>query len=107
MLAMFLRHCRDGHAMARDEFQNAMSGHIVLGPIAAKSVCSLLFDALDVHKRGTISYGEFMYGLSVLLKGTPEQRARVLFSMFDVSGDDMISVRMHRYKALPTGMRIA
>jgi Ca2+-binding EF-hand superfamily protein len=49
-----------------------------------------LFDAMDADGSGTISFQELLSGLSTALRGTPEQRAKFFFRIYDEAGNGQI-----------------
>lgn len=52
-----------------------------------------LFDKFDRYKSGRIDYDQFTMGLSVCIKGSEEEKLRLLFSLYDLSGDGFIDKR--------------
>jgi len=52
-----------------------------------------LFDKFDRYKSGRIDYDQFTMGLSVCIKGSEEEKLRLLFSLYDLSGDGSIDKR--------------
>lgn len=49
------------------------------------------FNAFDADKDGKIDFREFACGLSVILKGTPEERLRLMFNSYDLNGDGYLT----------------
>lgn len=49
-----------------------------------------LFDKFDKYKSGSIGYDEFTIGLSVCIKGSVQEKQRLLFSLYDLRGDGYI-----------------
>jgi len=48
------------------------------------------FSAFDVDKNGEIDFREFACGLSIVLKGTPEERLKLMFNSYDLDGDGVL-----------------
>ncbi|KAJ1679586.1 hypothetical protein EV182_001746, partial [Spiromyces aspiralis] len=68
--------------------------NMCLGPHDASSNALLadrLFKFYDQDNDDIITFRELAHGLSVYLKGTREEKARVLFRCYDINGDDKIS----------------
>lgn len=49
-----------------------------------------LFDKFDKHKSGRIDYDEFTMGLSACIKGSEQEKVRLIFSLYDLSEDGYI-----------------
>lgn len=56
-----------------------------------KLVADLLFDAVDVDQNHMVSFHEMAAALSILCKGTKEERAEDLFELFDWDGDGFVT----------------
>ncbi|ODM98395.1 Kv channel-interacting protein 4 [Orchesella cincta] len=50
-----------------------------------------VFNTLDQGRSGLISFEDFVLGLSVLSRGTPEEKLRWTFSLYDINGDGFIT----------------
>jgi len=50
-----------------------------------------LFQLLDVNGDGVVDLGEFVGGLSLLCKGTPEEKLELAFKAYDLDGNGSIS----------------
>jgi len=50
-----------------------------------------LFDLLDVNNDGVVDLSEFICGLSILCKGTPEEKLKLSFKAYDLDGNGFIS----------------
>ncbi|XP_021922808.1 Kv channel-interacting protein 4-like isoform X2 [Zootermopsis nevadensis] len=50
-----------------------------------------VFAALDQEQSGTITFRDFMLGLSIVMKGTLQERLRWAFSLYDVNHDGYIT----------------
>lgn len=49
-----------------------------------------LFTLFDIDKSGVIDYEEFVVGLAMFCRGTQKERLQVMFSMYDLAGDNAI-----------------
>ncbi|KAG8238427.1 hypothetical protein J437_LFUL002884 [Ladona fulva] len=50
-----------------------------------------VFNTLDRTKSGTITFSDIMLGLSILLKGSLQERLRWAFSLYDVNDDGYVT----------------
>lgn len=50
-----------------------------------------VFNTFDHDRSGTISFEEFVMGLSVLSRGTLQERLQWAFSLYDINGDGIIT----------------
>ncbi|XP_033757613.1 Kv channel-interacting protein 4-like isoform X3 [Pecten maximus] len=50
-----------------------------------------VFNTFDHDRNGTISFEEFVMGLSVLSRGTLQERLQWAFSLYDINGDGIIT----------------
>ncbi|NXO04568.1 CSEN protein, partial [Rhinopomastus cyanomelas] len=57
----------------------------------ASSYAHFLFDAFDADHSGTLCFQDFVVGLSVLLRGTVQQKLRWAFDLYDVNKDGCIT----------------
>ncbi|XP_058715280.1 calsenilin isoform X3 [Poecile atricapillus] len=57
----------------------------------ASSYAHFLFDAFDADRNGALCFQDFAVGLSVLLRGTEQQKLRWTFDLYDVNKDGYIS----------------
>ncbi|PRP80010.1 calcium-binding protein [Planoprotostelium fungivorum] len=51
----------------------------------------LIFNKFDRDKSGSVDFIEFISGLSVLTRGTPDEKLRSAFEMYDIDGNGSIS----------------
>eukprot|EP01096_Ripella_sp_DP13-Kostka_P005146 TRINITY_DN1782_c0_g1_i1.p1 TRINITY_DN1782_c0_g1~~TRINITY_DN1782_c0_g1_i1.p1 ORF type:complete len:228 (+),score=119.53 TRINITY_DN1782_c0_g1_i1:27-686(+) len=79
----------------REQFQLAFQKLSSTDPnvqsIAGIPYANRLFDLLDTDKSNTVDIREFVAGLSVLCKGTTEEKLLASFRAFDLDGDGFIS----------------
>ncbi|KAK8397654.1 hypothetical protein O3P69_004438 [Scylla paramamosain] len=50
-----------------------------------------VFGTMDHDGSGTITFGDFIMGLSVLLKGTLQERINWIFNLYDINNDGYIT----------------
>nr|XP_031362580.1 calsenilin [Lonchura striata domestica] len=55
------------------------------------SYAHFLFDAFDADRNGALCFQDFAVGLSVLLRGTEQQKLKWTFDLYDVNKDGHIS----------------
>eukprot|EP00668_Euglena_longa_P033530 GGOE01043111.1.p1 GENE.GGOE01043111.1~~GGOE01043111.1.p1 ORF type:complete len:216 (-),score=67.90 GGOE01043111.1:318-881(-) len=48
-------------------------------------VTRMVFNAFDRNSTGSISFGDFVAGMSVITRGTPEEKAEFAFQVLDIS----------------------
>ena len=53
--------------------------------VSASAITSL-FDTFNTSGSGLMNFDELVKGLSTLLRGTPKEKATLLFGLFDVHG---------------------
>ncbi|NXH61927.1 CSEN protein, partial [Rhabdornis inornatus] len=57
----------------------------------ASSYAHFLFDAFDAHRNGALCFQDFAVGLSVLLRGTEQQKLKWTFDLYDVNKDGYVT----------------
>ncbi|XP_051664906.1 calsenilin-like isoform X4 [Manacus candei] len=57
----------------------------------ASSYAHLLFDAFDADHNGALCFQDFAVGLSVLLRGTEQQKLKWTFDLYDVNKDGYVT----------------
>ncbi|XP_041576574.2 uncharacterized protein [Taeniopygia guttata] len=57
----------------------------------ASSYAHFLFDAFDADRHGALCFQDFAVGLSVLLRGTEQQKLKWTFDLYDVNKDGYIT----------------
>ncbi|XP_072773885.1 uncharacterized protein [Taeniopygia guttata] len=60
-------------------------------PADASSYAHFLFDAFDADRHGALCFQDFAVGLSVLLRGTEQQKLKWTFDLYDVNKDGYIT----------------
>ncbi|XP_049872808.1 Kv channel-interacting protein 4 isoform X1 [Pectinophora gossypiella] len=55
------------------------------------SYAHYVFNTLDQDRSGLLSFEEFVMGLSILSRGTMEEKLRWTFSLYDINGDGCIT----------------
>lgn len=76
------KECKDG-IVHREAFVKAMNDIGITDPFTIEQY----YNAFDVDKDNQIDIKEFAHGLSVVLKGSPMERLRLLFSAYDLDGN--------------------
>jgi len=51
----------------------------------------LIFNVFDTDKDGSINFREFVFALSVMTRGTPDEKLEFAFQMFDIHGQGYIT----------------
>ncbi|KAM4756106.1 calsenilin-like isoform 2-T2 [Cyanocitta cristata] len=57
----------------------------------ASSYAHFLFDAFDADRNGALCFQDFAMGLSVLLRGTEQQKLKWTFDLYDVNKDGYVT----------------
>merc|ERR1712065_5068 len=60
-------------------------------PQYSKQFVDRVFEVFDADRSDTVSLNELCTGLSVLTRGTPEEKLNLSFNMYDINGDGQIS----------------
>lgn len=84
----FKQECPSG-AISELTFKNIYAKFFPLGD--SSQYAHYVFAALDREQSGTITFRDFMLGLSVVMKGTLQERLRWAFSLYDVNHDGYIT----------------
>ncbi|XP_022098786.1 uncharacterized protein LOC110983661 [Acanthaster planci] len=79
--------CTKDRGITRDVYD------LCLGPIGLEKnlVMDRLFKFYDANGDGYIDFEEFVRGLSILIKGTPEEKVRYAFEGYDLDGAGCVS----------------
>ncbi|XP_069678957.1 Kv channel-interacting protein 4-like [Periplaneta americana] len=84
----FKQECPSG-AINELTFKNIYAKFFPLGD--SSHYAHYVFAALDREHSGTITFRDFMLGLSIVMKGTLQERLRWAFSLYDVNHDGYIT----------------
>ena len=76
LLAQFKRESPSGK-ISQEEFNEAMNLMGVVDPFLQ----GLVFKVFDKSKTGTITFSDFVNGLSVMTKGTSEEKLKCMFGI--------------------------
>ncbi|NXD73002.1 CSEN protein, partial [Eolophus roseicapillus] len=60
-------------------------------PADASTYAHFLFDAFDADRNGALCFQDFVLGLSVLLRGTVQQKLQWAFNLYDINKDGCIT----------------
>jgi len=71
----------------KKEFSEVMRAMLITDPFLQ----DLIFNAFDSNRDGVITFQEFVKGLSVMTKGSPEEKLAFCFSMYDHNGKGYIT----------------
>merc|ERR1711916_263211 len=75
--------------VTRETFGEVMSSAGL--PQYSKQFVDRVFEVFDADRSDTVSLNELCTGLSVLTRGTPEEKLNLSFNMYDINGDGQIS----------------
>lgn len=62
----------------------------VLGGMMPRELAERLFDVFDYKQSGALCKEDFMCGMTLLAHGTPEERIRFLFQVYDMDKEGVI-----------------
>ena len=71
-----------------DEF-GSMNGHSEASRVM---LCKSLFEMFDTDENGVVDFSELASGLSILCRGSRDDKVRAAFSLYDANGDGFISL---------------
>ncbi|NWY56974.1 CSEN protein, partial [Chionis minor] len=57
----------------------------------ASTYAHFLFDAFDADRNGALCFQDFAVGLSVLLRGTVQQKLKWAFNLYDINKDGYVT----------------
>jgi Ca2+-binding EF-hand superfamily protein len=86
LYANWLKQARNGY-VGREEFEAGLNAIGISDPL----IIEQNFSAFDHNKDGKINFREFVTGLSVVQKGTMEERLKFLFDAYDVDGSGTLT----------------
>lgn len=81
-----------GGQLQRSEFRTGFLNSIAGAPVP-EAFASALFNGFDTTAAGHISVKQFICALAILRYGTPEERLRLLFAVYDADRDHRLSDR--------------
>lgn len=85
----FKTECPQG-LVTEDVFHTIFNKFFPLGA-GISSYSHYVFSAMDQQETGVITFEDFALGLSILVKGTDEDRIRWTFNLYDLNGDGVIT----------------
>ncbi|XP_045536039.1 Kv channel-interacting protein 4, partial [Papilio machaon] len=85
----FKAECPTG-VVREDTFKHIYSQFFPQGANTAQ-YAHYVFNTLDQDRSGLLSFEEFVTGLSILSRGTLEEKLRWTFSLYDINGDGYIT----------------
>jgi len=85
----FLKDCPSGE-LSKAKFMAMYSKMFPSGNVETFS--ENIFRTFDTNKNGTVGFREFMLALHVTSKGSPEDKLRLAFRMYDVDGNGTIEL---------------
>lgn len=62
-----------------------------LSLLDAREYAGFIFGVLDVDMAGSVTFDQFLVTMSLLTRGTPEEKIRWLFKLYDLDGDGFIT----------------
>ncbi|NXL56096.1 KCIP2 protein, partial [Chordeiles acutipennis] len=65
--------------------------HTVCFPLDSSTYATFLFNAFDTDHDGSVSFEDFVSGLSVILRGTIDDRLNWAFNLYDLNKDGCIT----------------
>lgn len=93
--------------LRRSEFRTGFLNSVVGAPVP-EDLAEALFNGFDLGATGRVTVHEFMCGLAVLRHGTPEEKLKLLFSVYDADRDQRLSDRdLQRFAQALGGSRVA
>ncbi|XP_068246003.1 A-type potassium channel modulatory protein KCNIP2-like isoform X2 [Palaemon carinicauda] len=84
----FKQECPTG-VISEETFKTIYGKFFPLGDTAMYA--HYVFGTLDQDGSGSITFGDFIMGLSVLLKGTLQERVNWIFNLYDINNDGYIT----------------
>lgn len=78
------------YSITRSQFSRTVANFVQCWS-AGNVFLERLFDAFDVDGDQTVDFREFINGLSVFVKGTPEEKLELSFKLYDINKDGFIT----------------
>ncbi|KAJ3122693.1 hypothetical protein HK098_002529 [Nowakowskiella sp. JEL0407] len=73
------------HTVTKEQFKKTLVDHVQCWSAGAQYLfLERLFDAFDLDGNHKIDFREFIQGLSVFMKGTPEEKMELSFRLYDI-----------------------
>jgi len=90
---VFKETSQPSHKVNRELFNKCLAGLEPYGfkPPKDPLFSTKLFDLLDTNGDGVVDLSEFVVGLSILCKGTAEEKLKLSFKSYDINNDGFIS----------------
>ncbi|XP_065090336.1 Kv channel-interacting protein 1-like [Ochlerotatus camptorhynchus] len=85
----FKAECPTG-IVKEDTFKGIYSQFFPLGA-ASGQYAHYVFNSIDLDRNGSLSFEEFVANLSILLRGTVDEKLQWTFSLYDINGDGCIT----------------
>ncbi|KAJ3044033.1 hypothetical protein HK097_001608, partial [Rhizophlyctis rosea] len=81
----FERLADDDFTIDKTDFKKTLENHVHCWSAGAQYLfLERLFDAFDLDGNARIDFREFIQGLSVFMKGTPEEKMELSFRLYDI-----------------------
>ncbi|KAL7753792.1 hypothetical protein RI367_000724 [Sorochytrium milnesiophthora] len=80
----------DSCVITKEQFRNVLHNHLDTPP-EDHAFLDRLFDAFDQNNDGYIDFREFIHGLSMFVRGTPEEKLELSFRLYDINKDGLVS----------------
>ncbi|XP_077351065.1 A-type potassium channel modulatory protein KCNIP2-like isoform X2 [Festucalex cinctus] len=84
----FKNECPSG-VVNEENFKNIYSQFFPQGD--SSTYAHFLFEAFDTDKNGSVSFEDFVFGLSIILRGTINDRLNWAFNLYDLNKDGCIT----------------
>lgn len=84
----FKQHCPGGAATPND-LRPAYAKLFPLGD--STKYAQVVFNTFDTNKDGLVSFGDFLAGLALIVKGNTEEKLSWIFGLYDMNGDGHIT----------------
>ncbi|XP_035668887.1 neurocalcin homolog [Branchiostoma floridae] len=88
---LFLTDCPDGQ-LSEVQFVSFYCNHFEHGNAEIKAILARrIFHTFDRDASGCVDFREFLCGMSAMLRGTPMERLKWAFCIFDLNSDGTVS----------------